>query len=121
MVEAAVLDNPSSISSEASYNLAECIQYYGGRFTVTLLRLLGGGAARSELDVLCEPLKKLVVRQGVLGTKLLREAVAGESGGEERIRRFVEQVIALRAGRKTVEVVRDFWVSSRGAAFGYAW
>jgi hypothetical protein len=106
--------------SSASSNLVECIKHYGARFTVTLLRLIGGGAARSELDVLCEPLKRLVTRQGVLGASLLRAAVARTGEGNGKTARFVEQVIGLRGGRKTAEVVKEFWVGSRGAAFAYA-
>ena len=69
---------------------------------------------------MCEPLKKLVAKQGVLGARLLRGAVMGERGGDERARRFVEQVIGLRGGRKTGEVVREYWIVGRGAAFAYA-
>jgi hypothetical protein len=105
---------------EPSGNLVECIQHYGTRFTTKLLRLLGGGAARSELDTLCEPLKKLVTRQGVLGASLLRGAVSRAGDRDKRSARFVEQVIGLRGARKTGELVKEFWVGSRGAAFAYA-
>jgi len=120
VLKAAVFDNSSSLSPDASRNLVECIQHYGARFITTLLRLLGGGAARSELDVLCQPLKKLVGKQGVLGARLLRYAAVGTNGGDDRSRRFVEQVIGLRGTRRTGELVREFWVGSRGAAFAYA-
>ena len=65
-------------------------------------------------------MKKLVAKQGVLGTRLLREAAPREGGGDEKVKKFVEQVLGLRGGRKTVEVVKEFWVTSRGAAFAYA-
>ncbi len=100
--------------------MRECIQYYGPRFIAFWLRLVGGGAARSELDVLCEPIKKLVAKLGLLGTRLLRDAVAREFGGDETVKKMVEQILGLRGGRKTVEVVKEFWVASRGAAFAYA-
>jgi hypothetical protein len=64
--------------------------------------------------MLCEPLKKLVAKQGVLGAKLLRGAVADENGGNERMMRFVQQVVTLRGGRKTGEIAKEFWVGSRG-------
>jgi hypothetical protein len=118
--KAAIFENSSSLSHDASSNLAGCIQHYGARFAVTLLRLVGGGAARSELDVLCEPLKKLVARQGVLGAVLLRQAVMTEGGGDAKAKRFVEQVITLRGGRRTGQLLKEFWVGSRGAAFAYA-
>lgn len=120
LLKAAIFDNSPSLDHDASRNLAECIQHYGARFVATLLRLLGGGAARSEVDVLCEPLKKLVARQGLLGARLLRETAAHASGGDEEVRKFVEQVIVLRGRRKTLEVAREFWVAGRGAAFAYA-
>lgn len=119
LLKAAIFDHSPTLQHDASRNLAECIQHYGPRFVTTLLRLLGGGAARSEVDSVCEPLKKLVARQGVVGAGLLRETAARESGGDEKVRRFVEQVIGLRGRRKTLEVARDFWVTSRGAAFAY--
>jgi hypothetical protein len=75
------------------------------------------------LDILSEPLKKLVAKQGVLGARLIREAAAREAeggGAAARFKRFVDQVVGLRGGRKTGEVVREFWVGGRGAAFGYA-
>ena len=118
--KAAIFDNSPSLAHDASRNLTECIQYYGPRFVATLLRLLVGGAARSEVDVLCEPLKKLVAKQGVLGAGLLRESAARDSGGDAKVTRFVEQIIGLRGRRKTLEVSRDFWVAGRGAAFAYA-
>jgi hypothetical protein len=117
LLKAAVFEHSPS---EPSGNLVECIQHYGIRFTTALLRLIGGGAARSELDVLCDPLKKLVTRQGLLGASLLRAAVARAVDGDGRTSRFVEQVIGLRGARKTGELVREFWVGSKGAAFAYA-
>jgi hypothetical protein len=65
-------------------------------------------------------LKKLVGRHGLLGARLLREAAVRECGEHGKDRRFVEQVIGLRGGRKTGAVVKEFWVGSRGAAFAYA-
>jgi hypothetical protein len=77
------------------------------------------------LEVLSEPLRKLIAKQGLLGSRLLRDAVAsaGEDGGgehQERARLFVDQVLRLRGARKTVEMVREFWIGGRGAAFAYA-
>lgn len=117
-MEASLFDSISSLSTDSSANVLECIQHYGGRFIATLLGLLGGGAARSELDVLSEALKKLVARQGLLGARLLRQAAAGEAPGG-RTRRFVDQVVGLRGGRRTRDVVKEFWLGGRGAAFAY--
>ena len=116
-LEASIFDSTPSLGADSSRNVVACIQHYGARFVAILLRLLGGGAARSELDVLCEPLKKLVARQGLLGSRLLRECAAG---ADARAGRFVSQVIGLRGARKTGELAREFWVGSRGVAFAYA-
>ena len=113
----------------ASSTLLTSVQQYSPRFTAVLLRLLGGECARSELDALAEPLRKFVGKQTQLAQVLLREAVRADAGVlTERAlgavdvagrMRFVAQVEGLRGGKKTNEVVREFWVACRGSAFGY--
>ena len=44
-------------------SIDNAMQYLGPLFAGALVRNTGGNAARSELDKLCEPLKKLVVHQ----------------------------------------------------------
>ena len=119
----------AALSPSASATLLAFLQQYSARFTAALVRLLGGECARSELDALSEPLRKFVGKQTQLARGLLREAVREEArvlteralGAVDlagRLR-FVGQVEALRGGRKTNEVVREFWVACRGSAFGY--
>jgi hypothetical protein len=116
-------------SPAASSTLLASVQQYSACFTAVLLRLLGGECARSELDVLSEPLRKFVSKHTQLARSLLQEAVKDDVGvlTERALAavdlhgrlRFVGQVEALRGGRKTNEVVREFWVACRGSAFGY--
>ena len=116
-------------SPTASSTLLASVQQYSACFTAVLLRLLGGECARSELDVLSEPLRKFVSKHPQLARSLLQEAVKDDAGvlTERALAavdlygrlRFVGQVEALRGGRKTNEVVREFWIACRGSAFGY--
>ena len=120
---------PSTLSAPASSVLVAAIQAYAARFVAVLVRLLAGECARSELDALAEPLKKFVAKHSSLARGLLRTAMREEAGilsgravaavSVEGRMRFLGQVEALRGGRKTNEVVREFWVVCRGSAFGY--
>lgn len=47
--------------SEESQNVVyDIMQRYGSQLSYVLIMNIGGGASRSDLDVLAEPLKKLV-------------------------------------------------------------
>ncbi|EXJ79789.1 hypothetical protein A1O3_08073 [Capronia epimyces CBS 606.96] len=102
---------------------------FGPRILSLILRLLGGECARSEIDSITEPLKKFVQKQFMLTKAVLREAVKLESGvmSEKALKattldqrtRFLGQVESLRGGRKTNEIVKDFWIVCRGSGFGY--
>jgi hypothetical protein len=119
----------TALPSPAASTLFASVQQYSARFTAVLLRLLSGECARSELDTLSEPLRKFVSKHTQLARSLLQEAVKDDAGilTERALAavdlqgrlRFVGQVEALRGGRKTNEVVREFWVACRGSAFGY--
>jgi hypothetical protein len=120
----------AALPATASSTLLAFVQQYSARFAAALIRLLGGEGARSELDVLSEPLRKFVSKQTQLARGLLREAVKEDAGVlTERAlgavdlagrMRFIGQVEALRGGRKTNEVVKEFWIACKGSAFGYA-
>ncbi len=119
----------STLPTPALSVLGAAIQAYAARFVCAVVRLLAGECARSELDALAEPLKKFVAKHSGLARGLLRAAMGEDAGvlsgramaavgGEVRMR-FVGQVEALRGGRKTNEVVKEFWVACRGSAYGY--
>ena len=126
---AALLDisgYPTALSGPALETITAAVRTYAGQLTAVVLRLLGGECARSEIDVLCEPLKRFVAKHGVLARHCLRAAMDADAGvlSEKAIdatdsavrSRFAAQVEGLRGGRKTVEVVREFWVACRGVA-----
>jgi hypothetical protein len=109
--------------------LNQLIQGQSPRILAMLLRLVGGECARSELEVLTDPLRKYVTHQPLLFKNICREAMKAESNVltqkalasttlDQRLR-VVAQLDALRGGRKSNEVVKDFWIACRGSEFGY--
>ncbi|KAK4227944.1 putative importin [Podospora fimiseda] len=107
--------------------VSSAMTHLGPLIAQTLVSNIGGNAARSELDKLSEPLKKLVTQQ-VQAQQWLEAALSDESGGVfpagERVSlserwAFVKKVIGLRGARQTNQVVRDFWLLCRGQNFAY--
>ncbi|EXJ80406.1 hypothetical protein A1O1_08550 [Capronia coronata CBS 617.96] len=124
-----VPDALTAFDPEVPVRVGNLLRQFGPRILSLILRLLGGECARSEIDSLTEPLKKFVQKQLMLTKTVLREVVKPESGVmsekalqattlEER-ERFLAQIEALRGGRKTNDIVKDFWIACRGSGFGY--
>ncbi|PTB61824.1 ARM repeat-containing protein [Trichoderma citrinoviride] len=90
----------------------------------SLARNIGGNALRSELDRLCEPLRKLVSRYPMakewLQSGLDHPSFPSQKVDAEQKSLFVKKIISLRGSRTTNQVVREFWLSARGANFAYA-
>ncbi|KXL48441.1 hypothetical protein M433DRAFT_63187 [Acidomyces richmondensis BFW] len=102
------------------------IQMYGPQLAISLMRQIGGLAQRSELDALCDPLKAMIINEPT-AKSWLEDALVSDSfpkvnvtvGNAEK-RRFLHQIIGLRGdGRKTREVVRNFWAACRGTIASY--
>ncbi|KAL7918504.1 ARM repeat-containing protein [Trichoderma austrokoningii] len=96
----------------------------GPLLTQSLARNIGGNALRSELDRLSEPLRKLVVNYPMsrdwLQSSLDHSSFPSQRVTPEQKSLFVKKVISLRGTRATNQVVRDFWLTARGANFAYA-
>ncbi|ROT38867.1 hypothetical protein SODALDRAFT_311989 [Sodiomyces alkalinus F11] len=101
----------------------EALTQLGPSLAFSLIRGIGGNAARSELDKLCEPLKKLVSRhakaQVWLSSALFDQSFPGYQLSQADKSVFLKKVISLRGSRATNQVVRDFWLASRGSKFAY--
>lgn len=105
------------------------LQEYSPRLLASLIHLLGGECARSELDTIAEPLKRSVQKQPLIANRLIKEAMKAESGvlsakalaatKPELRARVASQIEMLRGARKTNEIVKDFWIACRGSSFGY--
>ncbi len=84
----------------------------------SLVHNFGGNAARSQLDKLSDPLKRLVVQH--VNTRHWLEAALndpsfpGEKATPADKSTFLKKVISLRGQRGTNQVVKDFWCASRG-------
>jgi len=96
---------------------------YGPLLGEALIRCIGGEAARSDLDFLAEPLKKLVFRQPK--SKLwLEEALFGDTFPSQNVgpiekRVWLQKIMKLRGASSTTQLVREFWISCRGTSFSY--
>lgn len=76
--------------------LNAAMQEYGPQLAYALIRGIGGDAARSELDTLSEPLKKLVVKQPKarqwLTDALASDTFPGKSVGDTEKRIWLQKV-----------------------------
>ncbi|KAJ8129443.1 hypothetical protein O1611_g4189 [Lasiodiplodia mahajangana] len=104
--------------------LNEAMSHFGPQLSHSLIQNIGGRAARSDLDKLSDPLKKLVV-QHAHASKWLEAALNDPNFPSDKVSAqdkalFLKKLISLRGGRSTNQVVRDFWLACRGSSFAYA-
>lgn len=104
--------------------MRRAMQTLGPMLAQSLARNIGGNASRSELDKLSEPLKKLVVRHPMakewLQLGLSHHSFPSSQVTSEQKVLLVKKIISLRGSRATNQVIREFWLSSRGSNFAYA-
>ncbi|KAL1839946.1 hypothetical protein VTJ49DRAFT_990 [Mycothermus thermophilus] len=119
--------DPSSPAFSIADTLTNAMTHLGPLVARSLVRNLSGHAARSEIDKLCEPLKRLVVtrpeaqewlRAALLDDGCLLPGAAERVSAEERVA-FLRKIVALRGARTTNQVAREFWMACRGAQFAY--
>ncbi|KAI1129600.1 armadillo-type protein [Nemania abortiva] len=104
--------------------LNEAMSHFGPQLSQSLIQNIGGKAARSDLDKLSDPLKKLVA-QHVHASKWLEAALSAPNFPSDKVSAedktlFLKKLINLRGARATNQVVRDFWLACRGSSFAYA-
>lgn len=100
------------------------LQQLGPLLAQALIYNIGGNAARSELDKISDPLKKLVVRQ-LRSKNWLEAALLGDSFPSDKVTSkdktiFLQKIMSLRGAKGTNQVVKDFWLACRGSNFAYA-
>ncbi|KAL2259043.1 hypothetical protein VTK26DRAFT_7407 [Humicola hyalothermophila] len=136
---------PSSSFPSLEQTFHAALTHLGPLLARSLVYNIGGHAARSELDRLCEPLKKLVTLrpeasawleaaladEALLATQQQQGQVQGQgagggngasiggSVGREERGVFLRRIIGLRGARETNRVVREFWLACRGSSFAY--
>jgi hypothetical protein len=119
----------TTLTHQAWTQLSKILDTYTAPILATVLNLIAGECARSEIEAVTEILRKLVSKQTTITRRLLKEAMAEQAGVlspraykattlQQRLR-FIAQAEALRGARKTIELARDFWISARGDACGY--
>ena len=129
---AAIFDLTShnkSLTETASYQLATILSTYTAPIIASVLNLIAGECARSEIEAVTEVLRKLVSNQTSATRRLLKDAMDEQAGvlslrayratTLQQRQRFIAQAEALRGARKTIELAKDFWLATRGDAFGY--
>ncbi|CAH0042958.1 unnamed protein product [Clonostachys solani] len=117
-----------SLNDESTNGLKEKVSQamatLGPLLCQCIARNIGGNAARSELDKVAEPLKRMVNRYPE--TKLWLElglnhpSFPSSKVTLEQKNMFLKKIISLRGARATNQVVRDFWLAARGSNFAYA-
>ncbi|KAI5849456.1 armadillo-type protein [Morchella snyderi] len=111
-------DQPPPVQAAIDGVVAMC----GTALAEKLVWGVGGGAARSEVDSLAEPLKRLVARQVKaktwLSTALSRDGFPSPNLTDKSKTRFLNTgEISLRGKRGTNQIVKEFWLSARGSEF----
>ncbi|KAK3369160.1 armadillo-type protein [Lasiosphaeria ovina] len=111
-------DNPSLQAT-----ISGAMDHLGPLIALTLVQNIGGNAARSEIDRLTEPLKKLTSNQpraqAWLQQALFHESFPSTQVTAEDKMLFLKKIVGLRGARTTNQVVREFWLSCRGSNFAY--
>ncbi|TDZ25019.1 Importin beta-like protein [Colletotrichum orbiculare MAFF 240422] len=110
--------------SGAQETIDHAVSHLGPFLAQSIIRNVGGNASRSELDRLSEPLKKMVSHH-LNARAWLEQALFDPSFPSQQVSReakliFLKKVINLRGARGTTQVVREFWLASRGSKFAYA-
>ncbi|KAE9374892.1 ARM repeat-containing protein [Stipitochalara longipes BDJ] len=104
-------------------SINSAIQHLGPMLSQALIYNIGGHAARSELDKLSEPVKKLVVRQvnakAWLEAALLDPSFPSDKVSDKDKQFFLQKIVNLRGARGTNQVIREFWLACRGTNFAY--
>lgn len=111
-------------SPDLQKTINNAMEHLGPLISQTLIQNIGGNAARSELDKLSDPLKKLVTSQ-VRSKQWLEQALfdqtfPSQQVGNEEKSTFLKKILGLRGARTTNQVVREFWLACRGSNFSYA-
>ncbi|KAI9837466.1 MAG: hypothetical protein M1819_007114 [Sarea resinae] len=114
-------DQPPPLQSSINGIMA----HLGPQLTKALIRHISGEGARSELDTVTEPFKKLIFRQA--RAKAWIEAALFDADfpatakvGAADKRAWLLKVMSLRGAKGTNQAVKDFWIACRGTGFAYA-
>lgn len=98
----------------------------GVLFVKAILLQASGTASRSELGSVSELYKVIMSKQPLAGSQLLKKFVVDEPIGrnipkqDDKTRKdFVSQLVLVKGGRKTSDIVQQFWMKCRGIPTSY--
>ncbi len=113
----------SDLSPHLQSTVQSTIQSLGPMLAESMVYNISGNAARSELDKVCDPLRKMVVRhpgsKGWLQGALFSQDFASDLVKDSEKTAFLQKIINLRGGRQTNQVVKNFWMDCKGTNFAY--
>lgn len=100
------------------------MQEYGPQLSHALISNISGMAARSELDVISLPLKRLVFAEprakAWLSDALQSGYFFSDKVDSTARRLWLQKIIGLRGGAQTNSAVKEFWMLCRGTNMDYA-
>lgn len=113
-----------SLQSNEQQSLDSALQYLGPILSRNLIFSICGNAARSELDKLSVPVRKLTTCH-VNAKKWFEAALLDHNFPSDKVdlrekKIFLEKVFNLRGARITNQVIKEFWLACRGSHFSYA-
>lgn len=111
------------LSEELQSMVDSVLERYGPQAALVIIHNISGEAARSELETLADPLKKMVFAQPKakqwLSDALYSKTFPSSKVGDVEKRTFLQQVMGLRGSKKTNQIVKEFWMVCRGTSFAY--
>ncbi|KAI9721540.1 MAG: hypothetical protein M1812_002302 [Candelaria pacifica] len=112
-------DEPANVQP----SINEIMQHIGPILADALIWNIAGGALRTELETVSEPLKKLIFVQPRakmwLEASLSREDFPSTKVDATAKRIWLQKVMKLRGAKATNQAVKDFWIACRGTNMSY--
>ncbi|OJJ48277.1 hypothetical protein ASPZODRAFT_130249 [Penicilliopsis zonata CBS 506.65] len=124
-----VFNLPSSNTSGGYDAVQSAIKEYLPALCRVLMTQIAGRCARSDVEHLCEVLRRIIFKQQGLAKPHLAATLAelrrpeGETSlpSPEERQRFLASLLTARGGKsQTQQLTRSFWVQCRGTGFNYA-
>ncbi|KFX90214.1 hypothetical protein V490_06567 [Pseudogymnoascus sp. VKM F-3557] len=113
----------ANFEDDLQRSIDTALEHLGPMIADALIYNISGNAARSELDKVCDPLKKFVARHRS-SKAWLESALSGDNFVSDRVsdgekRAFLQKIMNLRGARQSNQVVKNMWLECRGSNFAY--
>ncbi|ELR10445.1 hypothetical protein VC83_00535 [Pseudogymnoascus destructans] len=113
----------ANLDEDLQRSIDTALEHLGPMIADALVYNISGNAARSELDKVCDPLKKFVARHRS-SKAWLENALSSNNFASDRVsdgekRAFLQKIMNLRGARQSNQVVKNMWLECRGSNFAY--